>query len=223
MKKINKACNLSSEYHAWQKQFEDSKENHPKYTSSNGKYYYDIIMNLFHCQKGLCAYTEVILCTENFFSDVNWSENRYTLPNNTIPTFSGQLDHFDPTLKENKAWLWDNFFMVDPTVNAKSKNSKNVDPILKPDSPDYDEFTLLEYNTKLHVFVAKTTLPDVKQAKINEMILILGINHDPIRYQRSIYLRLLSDPVQKGLETWDNIVIEQFPTAVEMLKRQSIN
>jgi len=52
MRRIDKSTILSKNYKTW---LESLSDEHPKYNSSNNKYYNDIKMSLLYCQNGLCA------------------------------------------------------------------------------------------------------------------------------------------------------------------------
>ncbi|MFK8005467.1 MAG: hypothetical protein AB8H03_03815 [Saprospiraceae bacterium] len=219
MRKINKNCALSSEYKNWE---EHLTIPHPKYTSSNHRFYNDIRMQLYRCQGGLCAYTEVRLCPEEYFVAENWSDGKFTakIPNQNL---KGQLDHFDANLKSKKSdtvgrqdWLWDNFFMVESDTNTKAKNDLPVDEILKPDRDDYDPFQLLEYDNELHVFKANSELDNETQNKINETINNLGIN--TVWFKRRDYIKDKVRPVSLEEVSFDDIEVTEFPTAFKMYK-----
>lgn len=215
MRKIDKSIILSTVYKTWE---ESLPEEHPEYNSSKNKFYYDIVMNLFHCQKGLCAYTEQLLCIPSFYDAVNWQNGIYQKPENWA--VKGQLEHFDALKKKEKAWLWDNFFMVDTDVNTKIKRSSGIDEILKFDKPLYDEFELLEYDSERHIFIAKTDLDETVQDRINEMLFTLGVNHEPVRTVRKDFIETKIRSVLLQVNTWENIEIIQFPTAFEFCKRE---
>jgi hypothetical protein len=214
MRKIDKTTILSTAYKNW----EELLEAHPKYDSSKNKYYYDVVMNLFHCQQGLCAYTEQLLCISDFYDVQHWQDGIYQKPSNW--SVKGQLEHFDSTKKKEKGWLWDNFFMADTDVNTKIKRSNPVDEILKFDSPDYDEFQLLEYNSMEHIFIANTALDEDSQERINEMLFTLGVNHEPVRTVREKYIESEIRSVLYQINTWESLNIYQFPTAFEFCKRE---
>jgi hypothetical protein len=219
MKKLNKACHLSSCYKDWEQAFEKEGLNHPTYSSSSGEFYYDIVMNLFHCQSGLCAYTEMRLCSHELYDESNWEGGRYINFNHQLrPPFFGQLDHFDTQLKVSKGWLWDNFFMVETDINIKVKKARSVDPILKPDNPEYDPYEKLEYNERLQVFIANVNLPDADQEIINNVILVLGINYDPILDRRRKTIAILLKEIEFGITTWDSAIVDEFPTAFNMIR-----
>lgn len=226
MRKINKNCDLSTVYKSWEKDLEDKNEPHPKYNSSEGEYYADIIMQLYRCQQGLCAYTERFLCKSSHFAVEQWKAGRYE---SAVPHTDrhGSLDHFDPNLKSGKRdligkkdWLWDNFFMIDFETNSTVvKGRKVVDPILKPDSPGYDPFDLLDYDPSEHVFFPRQDLQDEsKKNRIDKMLSVLGINHIP--QTRRSYLRRLFTQIFSGQSTWEELEgdIDQFPTAFAMCK-----
>jgi hypothetical protein len=189
MRKIDKTEILSTEYKKWEKELEKNKAKHPKYDSSvKEQFYNDVVMNLLFCQKGLCAYTEIQLCSQDSIQKTNWSDGKYK---STVKQNNGQLEHFDETLKSKKTdkvgkkdWLWSNFFMVDSDTNIR-KGTKEVDYILKPDSEDYNEFVLLDYNIDTHQFIANLSLSDEKRKRINRMLNeVLGINFPNLYYKR---------------------------------------
>ena len=72
MRKIDKTKILSTEYKKWEEHFEKNNEPHSKYNSIDNKYYNDVVMNLLFCQKGLCAYTEIELCSPDVINEQNW-------------------------------------------------------------------------------------------------------------------------------------------------------
>lgn len=216
MQKIDKTRILSTAYKHWE---ESMADNHSRYTSSNSPYYYDVVMSLLACQKGVCAYTERLLCDEQMYDSKNWLEGKYQ---KAKPEFSGALDHFDPHKKETLGWLWDNFFMVDKDVNDKHKRNKPVDDILKPDLPWYDPFTLLEYDTQLHVFIANTTLEEPIQARINNMIEVLGINLSWVVKLRKSHLTKIFPKIEFEISSWEEeqAANEQYFTAFEMCRQK---
>src|SRR4051812_13768399 len=116
MRAINKKCNLSTSYKSWLRKLESNKKKHPLHSSQH-KFYRDVVMNLFHCQRGLCAYTETFLCPEEYYATNNWDKGIYRIKAPLKIEFEGHLDHFDPRLKKRRAWLWNNLFMVRDSVN----------------------------------------------------------------------------------------------------------
>jgi len=215
MRKIDKTTILSTEYKQWEDDLEQGQKAHPKYKSSNFKYYNDVVMNLFYCQQGRCAYTEMFLCPESDYSPEHWQNGRYA---NERPGFLGELEHYDHSLKERKGWLWSNFFMVYSDINRKAKKKHNVDPILKPDSDDYDPFKLLAYDEQTHRFIANTDLPDADQQRINQMLSILGINYGAVIAHRREVLNKQIAKIEFGMTTWDEPP-KEFITSFEMCKR----
>jgi hypothetical protein len=215
MRKIDKTTILSTDYKKWE---EALPESHPKYNSSKNQYYYDIVMNLFHCQKGLCAYTEMLLCEPEPLEESIWENEKYPYPTNES-LFNGQLDHYDSTKKISQAWLWDNLFMVDSDTNRR-KGTKDIEEILKPDRQDYNPFDLLEYNSKLNIFLANTDLDEDIQEKINyQLKYVLGINHPVVvRRRRAVGDKI--DSILFGSNTWETVEITEFPTAFEFCKRE---
>lgn len=223
MQKIDKTQILSTNYKKWEENLEVKNLPHPKYNSSKSQYYTDIVMNLFYCQKGLCAYTEVELCTSEYFTTNCWENGRYK---NDKPEFLGQLEHFDESLKSKsndkqgqKDWLWDNFFMVDSDINTKVKRQQTIDYILKPDNENYNPFKLLDYDLKRHRFTANyanNNLSDNDKDRIEKMIKILGLNFASIVNKRK---HLLEDVVNKHrLDIEVNATSTgEFPTAFQFL------
>ncbi|WPQ61751.1 hypothetical protein SIO70_25655 [Chitinophaga sancti] len=72
-------------------------KSHPKYTSSSFKYYYDIVANLIWLQAELCAYSERRMQDHRKCAPGKWAEGTFQQFQ-----FSGQLDHYDATLKNTK-------------------------------------------------------------------------------------------------------------------------
>jgi hypothetical protein len=151
MRKIDKSEILATEYKAWIDEYEKRNEDHPKYSSSSHKYYKDVLVSLLYCQKGLCAYTEMLISRKERCSPDNFDKNgRYIERGKEKSGFAAQLDHFDSSLKSEKGWRWDNFFAVWDKINIQKK--KPSDEILKPDMPAYDPYKLLAYDKREHVF-----------------------------------------------------------------------
>ncbi len=229
MRKINKTCNLSSIYKTWEEELEITGTNHPKYTNTTTRnnYYNDIKMQLYYCQDGLCAYTEIRLCPKEFYQSNHWENGKYeTILDKGIGR--GQLDHFDESLKSKKKdtngikdWLWDNFFMVDSDVNTVVKRALPVDPILKPDNPDFNPFDLFEYDIDTHTFIPNTNLDEATQNIVKDSIYALGIN--TVYHQRRDFISDKMLLISLEQKSYDDIVVNQFPTSFEMYKRKTIN
>lgn len=224
MRKIDKQCLLSTAYKTWEENLENTQTPHPKYKSSNAKYYQDVRMQLYYCQDGLCAYTEIRLCDEDIYAKHHWKNGRYKSTNLTKQA-QGQLDHFDENLKSKKGdtigkqdWLWDNFFMIDSEVNTRIKGSKPVDDILKPDSPTYSPFDLLEYD-EYHQFLPHRNLDHLTFERVKNMIEVLGLNS--IRRKREDYLLTTLNQLFSEDKKWDDFTPKQFPTAFEMYKQNT--
>ena len=182
MKKIDKSKILSKEYLKW---MEALKEEHPKYASSH-KYIQDIKMNLLYCQNGLCAYTEEQLCDLELLKDTCWKDGRYIQPLEDENLVNGDLEHFDCTLKETKAYLWDNLFMANSNINCRVKSTKPVNPILKPDAKEYDPFKYLEFDDKINKFLPNINLSEQDKIDVTEMIETLGINKNSFKRAKQI-------------------------------------
>ena len=182
MKKIDKSKILSKEYFKW---MEELKEKHPKYNSSH-KYIKDIKMNLLYCQNGLCAYTEEQLCDLELLEESYWKDERYIHSLENEDLINGDLEHFDCDLKESKAYLWDNLFMVNSNINCRIKGTKSVKNILKPDSEEYDPFKYLEFDYKINRFLPNINLSKEEKEKVEEMIEVLGINKNAFKRAKQI-------------------------------------
>ena len=182
MKKIDKSKILSDEYLKW---MEALKEDHPKYSSSH-KYIRDIKMNLLYCQNGLCAYTEEQLCDLKLLEDSCWKDGRYTKSLENEDLVNGDLEHFDCTLKENKAYLWDNLFMANSNINCRIKGKKPINPILKPDFKDYDPIKYLQFDDKINKFLPNVNLSEQEKMDVIEMIETLGINKNAFKRAKQI-------------------------------------
>lgn len=177
------------------------------------KYRLDVVMNLFYCQGGVCAYTELPLCPPDLLDDQKWKNGRYKGKKGEIDKF-GSLDHFDPLLKKNQFWKWENLFMVHTDINSK-KTDEKVDEILKPDSPGYDPFKLLAYSDTTHMFAPSPDVEDeTLRKRIDRMIDVLQINHGMVRYERETFFAQIKD--DDKFES--RLKIDRFFTAYEMVK-----
>ena len=178
MRKIDKSTVLSVKYKEWEEGLEVDK--HPKYDTSSykKKYYDDIKMNLLYCQKGLCAYTEQLLCDKKYLDQISWDDEKYikVLSTEDKHSIHGDLEHFDASLKTNNAWLWDNLFIVATHNNCRIKGSKPIKPILKPDSPNYDPYKYLTFDSEEGIFGANGALNDAEKEDVEYMIKTLGLN-----------------------------------------------
>ncbi len=181
MKKIDKSKILSKEYFKWMKELKE----HPKYSSSH-KYITDIKMNLLYCQDGLCAYTEEQLCDLELLKDSCWKDGRYTKSLEDEDLVNGDLEHFDCTLKEKQAYLWDNLFMANSNINCRVKGTKSINPILKPDAKDYDPFKYLQFDDKINKFIPNINLSEKEKIDVMEMIETLGINKNSFKRAKQI-------------------------------------
>ena len=212
MRKINKKLELATAYKKWLDAINKSGKNHPKYNSSNFRFYYDIIANLLWVQDGLCAYTEMYLINKNHVAS-----NKFTIGKIQRFDFLGQLDHYDSLLKDTKGWEWTNFFMIHSDVNRK-KNDKPVNSILKPDKDDYDPFYFLEYDFRTYNFIPNKERDFDLQLKILQDINFLGLNFQPIIDYRRDELNPIIDKVDLGTMTVAEARrgLKKFYTAFEM-------
>jgi hypothetical protein len=213
MQAINKQCGKATVYKTW---LDSLTGNHPKYTSSTirRRHYTDIKANLVICQKGLCAYTEILLDDHTAFGNQHWQNGKF-IGNTEI---QGQLDHFDATLKTKKGWLWKNFFLVHSSVN-NSKLDKAVHAFMKPDSTGYSPLNYLDYNFKLHEFTVSPKITNATKAKqIEYMIKVLGLNYGSIQRVRKKMLNDIFIDYKKGLKTKSQLRTSQFYTAFKIVK-----
>lgn len=205
MRKIDKTKILSTQYRQWLDKLNDDQVKHP----GSRIYYYDVVMNLLYCQKGVCAYTEIALCNPGLLSEDRWENGRYTLEK---PEPFGELEHFNPQLKKDKYWEWDNLFVIAERIN-KRKGAREVDDILKPDLPGYDPMVLLGYDVEAHVFYPHPGIEDESLKKrIEGMISVLQLNYDFVRRERRKFLNKVFEFDEVGFPT----EIDRFFTAYEM-------
>jgi hypothetical protein len=181
MKKIDKSKILSKEYFKWMEELKEEK----KYYSSH-KYIIDIKMNLLYCQNGLCAYTEEQLCDLSLLKERCWKENRYLQSLDDEDLINGDLEHFDCSLKEKQAYLWDNLFMVNSNINCRIKGTRPINPILKPDAKNYDPFKYLEFDDKINKFLPNINLSKQEKQDVKEMIETLDINKNAFKRAKQI-------------------------------------
>ncbi|MDI9364334.1 MAG: hypothetical protein QM541_05245 [Flavobacterium sp.] len=214
MRKLNKTLALATIYQGWHNDLEENNENHPAYNSANGEFYVDIVANLLWVQDGLCAYSEQFLYDKAELVAENWAEGRYAKGKFE---FYGNLEHYDESLKGNKAWLWSNLFVVQTDINNK-KGTKPVMYALKPDADDYNPFSLLEYDFVEHKFLPNRNINFAEQARILHDINVLGLNFKPLTQVRRDVINTLIEEIQlkkKSLQEARASLREYF-TAFEM-------
>jgi hypothetical protein len=196
MKAINKEIILATAYKTWLDNLENEDAGHPEYKSST-RYYYDIVANLLWVQGGLCAYTEMFLADHSRFRPDAWIEGRIA----PFETF-GQLDHYDSTLKADKGWSWDNFFVIHSDINTKRKRSNKVNGQLKPDKTGFDPSHYLRYDIDEHFFIPNIEGKSDEQINlIEEDINALGLNYEPVVDYRKLRLAPLFNKIGFGLLT----------------------
>ena len=211
MRKIDKSEHLATAFFDW---LSGQSSGHGPYQSSSSRYYEAVKMNLLHCQRGLCAYTEVFLGERSSCSPENWQEGRYQ----GSYSARGTLDHFDATRKQGEAWAWDNFFLVDAETNRR-KGQKPVDEILKPDRAGYSPFHYLAYDAYLHIYFPHPQLTDPEKERVREMILTLGLNWDPVVDKRKHAIIPRQKEIEMGFPPPTNREMDEaheFPTALRM-------
>lgn len=213
MQRIDKENILALNYKEWIDKIESNNEIHPGYSSKH-EYYLDIVANLLWVQKGLCAYTEMMLFDPTDLSPDKWV-------NGTFPEkfkFFSHLEHYDESLKKSKGYLWSNLFVAHSDINTKNKGSKKVNYILKPDLDNYDPFFLLQYDFRIHLFFPNSDREEDLQTKILEDINVLGLNFQPVVQQRKKKLNVLIESVRLKQKTLAEARSElfEFYTSFEM-------
>jgi hypothetical protein len=194
MRKIDKSNIRSTKYKEW---VDGLGDNHPAYSSSH-RFITDIKMSLLACQKGLCAYTEELLCDKSLLDEANWQDGKYTKKLDNQNLVNGDIEHFDCSLKNTQAYLWDNLFMVNSNINCRVKGTLSVDNILKPDRDSYDPYIYLDFDYETNVFRPKSSLSSEEQERVKEMIQILGINSNA--FKRARLIKDLKENIEMGLE-----------------------
>jgi len=218
MQKIEKTILHSKEYEEWLNDLEVQGKNHPDYNSYR-RYYNDVKLELLRCQGGLCAYTEMKLCGIDVFSADKW-ENGRCKTQQKVEAF-GQLDHFDPTLKKKKGWLWSNFFVVSDHINTSIKRDKLVDYILKPDAEDYNPADKMVFNLDINMFIPNPQKTLDEQERIKEMIATLGINYEPVRSIRNDFIKRLRKAIEYEAYDEDDYQNSEFPTTLAFILEET--
>ncbi len=192
MQKIDKNYDtiLSTKYKKWVNNLENKDKKHP----NSRTYYDDIVMELYRCQKGVCAYTERFICPSSLYKSDNWIDGDYNIRDEVefIRTdHAGELEHFDHHLKKNKYWLWDNLFMIDSTINSR-KSDRDIVYYLKPDSEDYSPEKYFDYDEETHRFIPNTDLDVERRTEIKYMIdNVFYLNHGVILNDRKDFINEL--------------------------------
>lgn len=212
MRKINKEISQISsiEYTNWVNNLEQNGLKHPK----SRTFYDDVIMDLYRIQEGVCAYTERFICPDELYKIANWTDGKYVIQDEEEfkrTDHAGELEHFNPELKENQYWLWDNFFMIDSTINSR-KSDRKVINYLKPDLEDYSPEKYFDYDEKTHRFVPNTDIEDEDIIKEIQYMIddVLFLNHGVIKNDRRDFI---NDIKQKKIFNL-NFKIDRFFTAV---------
>ena len=213
MQKIDKNYDtiLSTKYKKWVDNLEDKNKKHP----DSRTYYDDIVMELYRCQKGVCAYTEKFICVPSLYELSNWTDGNYKTNDEAEfnrTDHAGELEHFDPHLKKDKYWLWSNLFMIDSTINSR-KSSKDIVYYLKPDSKDYSPEKYFDYDEETHRFVPNTDLDIEKRTEIKDMIdNVFYLNHGVILNDRRDFINELKAKINNK----SDYKFDRFFTATKM-------
>lgn len=213
MRRLDKVIRYATEYARW-----SAHAKGKPYDSSKNPYYLDVLFELLILQDGLCAYTEYKLLDKDEVMALReaFVDGKVRMGTPKPETFV-DLEHFDPTQKEEDPWNWSNLFAVWDSVNDE-KARKPVDDILKPDHPDYDPFRLLIYNSTHHRFRPNPKLSDAEKERVDKMLSVLCINYGKIVQERRDFLE---SKVKESELTGKEPVIDQFPTAYAMLSGQA--
>jgi hypothetical protein len=212
MQKIDKNYDqiLSTKYKAWVDKLEKDQKKHPE----SRTYYDDVVMDLYRCQRGVCAYKEMFICIENLYDVNNWQNGQYHIPDQAAfrrTDHFGELEHFDATLKTNQYWLWSNLFMIHDKIN-NLKSAKPVVAYLKPDLDDYAPEKYFDYDEKTHRFIPNTDIEDPDQIRqIQSMIdEVLFLNHGVVLNERANFIQDIKQKKSFGT----SYQIDRFFTAV---------
>lgn len=214
MQKIDKNSDtiLSTKYWNWLKKLKAKGEEHDK----NYRYYYDdIVMNLYKCQSGVCAYTEMFICVPELYNVTNWVKGRYKIPDSVEYSrvdHLGEMDHFDAENKKIEYWNWDNLFIIHSKVNSIKSNNTTAE-FLKPDLPDYSPEKYFDYDDQTHRYIPNIEIEDITiVSEIQNMIdKVLCLNHGVVKNERRDYINSLRAKKQRGEE----FIIDRFFTAVK--------
>ena len=190
---------VSTRYKRWVDKVDAAGRVHNK----NYNYYYDdVAMNLFKCQSGVCAYTEMYISPQVLYGHMNWVKGKYKIP--VVSAYKrtdhfGELDHFDPNDKINRYWNWNNLFMIHSTINTRKSNTVVID-YLKPDLPAYSPEEYFNYDEDTHRFVPNTDIEDENIiAEIWHMIdNVLFLNHGVVKTYREEYINVIKDKQELG-------------------------
>lgn len=190
MRKIDKNYDtlLSVRYKTWVDALEASSTKHPL----SRTYYDDVAMELYKCQQGVCAYTERWICPSELFDSTLWVDGKYRIDHSAEyrrVDHAGEMDHFDPNLKNDKYWLWSNLFMIDAKINGIKSNEQPLE-FLKPDLEEYSPEKYFDYDEENHLFVPNTDIEDENtRDDIQRMIdHVLFLNHGVVRKDRENFI-----------------------------------
>jgi hypothetical protein len=213
MQKIDKNYDtiLSTKYKKWVDNLEKSKKKHPL----SQTYYDDIVMELYRCQKGVCAYTEKFICPSSLYKSDNWIDGNYKTNDEAEfnrTDHAGELEHFDSHLKKDKYWLWSNLFMIDSTINSR-KSDKDIVDYLKPDSEGYSPEKYFEYDEKTNRFIPNTDWDEAKRIEIKYFIdEVFFLNHGVIRTDRRDFI----NDLRAKINNKSDYKFDRFFTATKM-------
>lgn len=225
MRKIDKSKILVTEFEKDLKVFVEQYSKHPDYNKNykfKNEHYKSVFFNLLGCQKGLCAYSEAIISSQDFLSYEKWEKGIFIgIISNGI---DGDIEHFNPETKKEKAWEWSNLFVVSTHINRKIKGIKKVDDIFKPDNPNYEPAKYMTFNFKTQLFVPLPKIEDEDKElfeKVKNMIRSLGINSETIKSRRTEMLLDMKADIQDKVRTIEYVEknkLKEFFTAFEMSK-----
>ncbi len=207
MQKIDKSIILSKGYETWLQDLRDKNKEH----RTCSKYRTDVVMSLLYCQRGVCAYTEMRLCAPDLITEDKWNETEY-IKRAANRDITGDLEHFDPTIKKEFHCEWDNLFMIHHKVNIL-KNDSNIEFIkpYKPDSEGYNPHEIFDYDSETNRFRPNSDIEDKAEVeRIKKLLKLLSINQGFVCYERKTFFNDVKYNKNKS--------IDRFYTAYEMIQ-----
>lgn len=205
----------------------DADGYHPDYSKGGfrSQHYLAVFFSLLHFQKGVCAYTESLLTSNEEYLDAQKSfvEGKIKV-GITRKGIDADIEHYDPDLKVCYGWSIDNLFLCRVVVN-REKSNKPVLSELKPDNPEYSPWKYLRYNFSTHRFVPNPAIEDegLRNAIKHQLDNVLGINAETIISGRSTMLTTFHKYISLGVKTFEEIResdLTQFFTAFDMSEEE---
>lgn len=218
MKRIDKSVQkiLSTKYKSWL-----DKNGNACNNSGYNYYYDDVVMNLYKCQMGVCAYTEMYICIPELYKNERWEKGRFVIKTPKLNRIDhlGELDHYDAEDKKVLYWNWNNLFMIHAKINGIKTNLKAL-AYLKPDTEGYSPEKYFEYDEITHRFIVHTSIKETDRiSEIQNMIdKVLLLNHGVVRNERKNYINLIQSKKANG----QDYKIDRFFTATNWCLQDSL-